>query len=108
MLNDSIIGRKSCQATPRVDDRRDAPRTAAQVELLICWHFQPDQKVRYRSLDLSEFGVRIRSSTPLLEGMTGVLVSTLPEGERVDRPVMVVWSRTSRDGLGHEAGLRYF
>lgn len=108
MLNDSMIGRRNTTTTPGVDDRREAERTTARVELLISWHFQPDQKVRYRSLDLSETGLRIRSSTPLLEGMTGVLVSTLPEGERVDRAVMVVWSRTSRDGLGHEAGLRYF
>lgn len=108
MLNDSMIGRKISSTPTSVDDRRQAERTAAEVELLICWHFQPDDKVRYRSLDLSETGLRIRSSTPLLEGMTGVLVSTLPEGKRVDRAVMVVWSRSSRDGLGHEAGLRYF
>ena len=47
---------------------------------------------------------------PLLEGMTGVLNSTLPEGTRIDRAVMVVWSRSdgrSEDGR-HEAGLRFF
>lgn len=107
MLNDSMIGRK--HSTPQgEEDRRGTERTDLDVEVVVAWHFQPDQSVRYRSLDLSETGMRIDSSTPLLEGMTGVLVSILPRGERIDRAVMVVWCRPKRDGQGHEAGLRFF
>jgi hypothetical protein len=106
MLNDSTMGKNETTST----DRREADRTAVDTEVVVTWHFQPGQAVRYRSLDLSETGMRIASSTPLLEGMTGVLVSVLPEGMRLDRAVMVVWCRS--DGRtstgGHEAGLRFF
>jgi hypothetical protein len=106
MLNDSTMGKS--ETTPI--DRREADRNTVQTDVVVTWHFQPGQAVRYRSLDLSDTGIRIASSTPLLEGMTGVLVSVLPEGKRLDRAVMVVWSRS--DGRtstgGHEAGLRFF
>ena len=106
MLNDSTMGKNGRTST----NRREAERTTVDTEVVVTWHFQPGQPVRYRSLDLSETGMRIASSTPLLEGMTGVLVSLLPEGKRLDRAVMVVWSRS--DGRtsngGHEAGLRFF
>jgi c-di-GMP-binding flagellar brake protein YcgR len=106
MLNDSTMGKNETTST----DRREAERTTVDTDVVVTWHFQPGQSVRYRSLDFSETGMRIASSTPLLEGMTGVLVSVLPEGRRLDRAVMVVWSRS--DGRtatgGHEAGLRFF
>ncbi len=106
MLNDSTMGMKNADPA----NRRGADRTRVEAEVVVTWHFQPDQAVRYRSLDMSETGMRISSSTPLLEGMTGVLNSTLPEGTRIDRAVMVVWTRSdgrSADGR-HEAGLRFF
>ncbi|MHC4247289.1 MAG: hypothetical protein ACYSUU_10860, partial [Planctomycetota bacterium] len=52
-------------------DRREADRESISVEVVLAWHFNPDQPVRYRSVDLSDTGIRVRSSTPLLEGMTG-------------------------------------
>lgn len=106
MLNDSTMRERTDGQT----DRRETDRTAVETEVVVTWHFQPGQPVRYRSLDLSETGMRISTSTPLLEGMTGVLVSVLPEGKRIDRAVMVVWSRSdgrTQDGR-HEAGLRFF
>ena len=106
MLNDSTMGGTKNEAT----NRRSSKREAIDVEVVVNWHFQPGESVRYRSLDLSETGMRIVSSTPLLEGMTGVLVSILPEGRRIDRAVMVVWTRSdgrTTDGR-HEAGLRFF
>ena len=107
MLNDSMIGRK--HSTPQGgEDRRGTERKDLDVEVVVAWHFQPDQTVRYRSLDLSETGMRIVSSTPLIDGMTGVLASVLPQGERIDRAVMVEWCRPQKDGGGHEAGLRFF
>ena len=80
------------------------------MEVVLAWHFNPEQPVRYRSVDLSDTGIRIRSSTPLLEGMTGTLKTILPEGQRLDRPVMVVWTRVGSGdaSLGFEAGLRFF
>ena len=109
MLNDSMIGKNETTDLASVD-RRDATRDTVDTEVVMSWHFRPSETVRYRTVDLSETGMRISSSTPLLEGMTGVLNSTLPEGTRIDRAVMVVWSRSdgrSQDGR-HEAGLRFF
>ena len=110
MLDESMFKRDlpdSDQGTSNLN-RRDATRNAVSVEVVLAWHFNPDQPVRYRSVDLSETGMRLRSSTPLLEGMTGTLRSVLPEGRRLDRSVMVVWSRPAGTGTGYEAGLRFF
>ena len=109
MLNDTTFGKNDRDAaSSRTADRRESDRTDVQAEVVVAWHFQPDQTVRYCTLDLSETGMRIHSSTPLLEGMTGVLVSVLPEGRKLDRACMVVWSRHASTGEGHEAGLRFF
>ena len=109
MLNDTMFGKNDRDAAAsKADERRGSDRSDLQVEVVVAWHFQPDQTMRYRSLDLSETGMRIRSSTPLLEGMTGVLVSVLPEGCRLDRACMVVWSRHAASEEGYEAGLRFF
>ena len=106
MINDTMIGKTDAGSGP--DERRDSERIEVQAEAIVAWHFQPDQKVRYRTIDYSETGMRIISSTPLLEGMTGVVVSMLPEGRKIDRACMVVWSRHATGGSGHEAGLRFF
>ena len=109
MLNDTMIGKRDKDAAGSgTDERRGSDRTDVQAEVVVARHFQPNQTVRYRSLDLSGTGMRIHSTTPLLEGMTGVLVSVLPEGRRLDRACMVVWSRHAATGQGHEAGLRFF
>lgn len=112
MLHDSMIGKENPALSPSASqlNRRDAERHAVDTEVVVNWHFQPDVSVRYRSLDFSETGMRIVSSTPLLEGMTGVLVSTLPEGRPIDRAVMIVWTRKAETpGVsGFEAGLRFF
>lgn len=105
-MNDTMIGKRDAESGS--DERRDSERHEVQAEAVVSWHFQPGQKVRYRTIDHSETGMRIASSTPLLEGMTGVLVSMLPEGTRIDRACMVVWSRHANGGEGHEAGLRFF
>ena len=112
MLDDSIMRRNALEADGQStdSDRRETDRESISVEVVLAWHFNPDQPVRYRSVDLSDTGIRIRSSTPLLEGMTGTLKTILPEGRHLDRPVMVVWSRVGGENAfpGFEAGLRFF
>lgn len=112
MLDDSIMNEKVVEPIDQAtgDDRRETDRESISVEVVLAWHFNPDQPVRYRSVDLSETGIRVRSSTPLLEGMTGTLKTVLPEGRHLDRPVMVVWARPRGDdpSKGFEAGLRFF
>lgn len=106
-MNDKMIGMR--ESTDSVsNERRESDRNEVQVEVVVSWHFQPDQSMRYETLDLSDTGMRIRSSTPLLEGMTGVIGAILPEGRKVNRACMVVWSRHAASGSGHEAGLRFF
>lgn len=107
MLNDSMIGRNETADLASVD-RRDATRATVDTEVVMSWHFRPSETVRYRTVDLSETGMRIRSTTPLIEGMTGTLVSTLPEGRRLDQACMVVWCRGGSGGTDYEAGLRFF
>ena len=112
MLDDSIMRKNLVEPTDQSSDadRREADRESISVEVVLAWHFNPDQPVRYRSVDLSDTGIRVRSSTPLLEGMTGTLKTILPEGRHLDRPVMVVWARPGGDDhhSGFEAGLRFF
>lgn len=112
MLDDSNMKRTVAEPLDQSTDfdRRESGRESISVEVVLAWHFNPDQPVRYRSVDLSDSGIRIRSSTPLLEGMTGTLKTVLPEGRHLDRPVMVVWTRAGGDdaSLGFEAGLRFF
>ena len=112
MLDDSIMKRKSMEPDDQStgSDRRETDRESISVEVVLEWHFNPEQPVRYRSVDLSDTGIRIRSSTPLLEGMTGTLKTILPEGRHLDRPVMVVWARAGSGDrpMGFEAGLRFF
>jgi hypothetical protein len=110
MLDESMFKKDLPDSDRGTSDlnRREATRNAVSVEVVLAWHFNPDQPVRYRSVDLSESGMRLRSSTPLLEGMTGTLRSVLPEGRKLDRSVMVVWSRPNGTSSGYEAGLRFF
>jgi hypothetical protein len=110
MLDESMFQNDAPDSDQGTSDlnRRESTRNAVSVEVVMAWHFNPDQPVRYRSVDLSETGMRLRSSTPLLEGMTGTLRSVLPEGRRLDRSVMVIWSRPAGTGSGYEAGLRFF
>jgi len=73
----------------------------------VLWHHDSHMPVRYRVLDMSDGGIRIRSSLPMLTGMTGHAVRLLPEGTHLERPMMVVWVRSAHDGLGFELGLQF-
>jgi hypothetical protein len=86
-------------------DRRAGARLPFPADLVISWFHDVRTQVRYRVLDASEDGFRIRSAFPLFEGMTGVAVKLLPEGQTINRTVMVAWLRRTGPNE-HEAGLR--
>ena len=108
MLNDSTM--RNTDGSPSGEaERRGAARRDITCEAVVEWHFSPETPVRYLAMDMSETGLRIRSSTPLLEGMTGNLASLLPEIGPMNRAIMVVWTRASTEEVGsYEAGIHFF
>jgi hypothetical protein len=107
MLHDRVLTRTTMPATACLDRRR-GDRVPFPAELVLVWHHDLDSPVRYRILDASDGGFRIRTSLPMVEGMTGMALALLPEGTPINRPVMIAWTTLTRDGAEHEAGLRYF
>jgi hypothetical protein len=107
MIHDAMMSPRS-HPTAGHDDRRDAQRALLPLEVTLLWHHDPGQVLRFHAVDVSDGGLRVRSSLPLVEGMTGMVLNLLPRGEPVNRSVLVVWARPSRSGQGHEAGLRFF
>lgn len=104
MLHDDISARKSEPSTK--SDRRRKPRVPYPAELVLAWHCSMSDLTRYRIIDVSDGGFRIRSSTPLPGGMTGTVLRILPEGHQVAAAVMVVWCRESRQRGEYDVGLR--
>ena len=108
MLNDSTM--RNTDGSPSGGaERRGAARQNITCEAVVEWHFSPETPIRYLAMDMSETGLRIRSSTPLLEGMTGNLASLLPDIGPMNRAIMVVWTRPSTEEVGsYEAGIHFF
>ena len=89
-------------------DRRRSDRLPFPGEVVVLWHHDPRTPVRYRIVDAGDGGLRIATSTPLPQGMTGMAIRVLPGGEPLERPIMVSWlGQPGEHGL-HEVGLRYF
>jgi hypothetical protein len=105
MLHDRLIfgpGRRAADA-----ERRRSARTAVRAELVVRWHHDPGTAVRYAVLDLGDGGARIRSTTPLLRGMSGTAVKLLPTGVILHRLCTVWWSRPADADGAFEIGLRF-
>jgi hypothetical protein len=104
MLHDAMLSQRTLSA----DERRRAPRAALPLEITLLWHYDPGQVLRFTALDVSDGGMRLRTSMPLVEGMTGMVLNLLPKGEPLNKAAIVVWVRPAREGSGYEAGLRFF
>lgn len=111
MLHDQMMARTGegdLDATA-IADRRSSDRVPFPAELVLAWNHNQGVPVRYRVLDAGDGGYRIRSSVPMLEGTTGMVVRLLPgRGKQVGQPVMVAWSRADDDERGYEIGVRCF
>jgi hypothetical protein len=112
---DSFASRSRARAESAALDtleRRLPLRHPYSGQIVLLWHHDPSRACTYETVDTSESGARVRTSCPLLEGMTGVALRLNPGELPIDRTVMVVWCRGIRDGAGrlthHEAGLRFF
>jgi PilZ domain len=111
MFHDGIMDprQEAARGLEAVERRREV-RLPFPAELLVAWFNDMRTQVRYRVIDASERGFRLRTSIPLLEGMTGVALKMLPEGQQIDKTVSVAWIRavaaTAEMPAHHEAGLR--
>ena len=107
MLNDSTTSRNS--KPPATSERRIAARRSLSEEVVVSWHFDPTTPVRYQTCDISDSGLRITTSMPLIDGMTGHMQNLAAASERIEESVMVAWCRPAPDGeYGYQAGLRFF
>lgn len=105
MLHDGTHARVSGQQVSA--ERRHSQRVAFPAELVVRWHHEQELSIRYEVIDSSEGGFRIRSSMPMLEGMTGIALKLLPEGTPVNRTVMIVWIGPSTSDGSSEFGLNF-
>ncbi len=90
-------------------ERRAGDRNEFPAEVVLLWHHQPWTTIRYQLVDMSDGGLRIRANLPFVEGSSATIVRLLPEGTRLDRSGIVVWSRhtPSAGRPAFEAGLRF-
>ena len=92
-------------------ERRTSVREMSDLEVLVAWAHAPRTPVRYRAIDVSAGGMRIRSMLPIAQGLHGSVLSTMPHGALPNRSFQTMWCRkvTGDDGtcMAYEAGLRF-
>jgi hypothetical protein len=115
MLHDGVMSRAAGSVQARIEapdlaERRVSDRLPFPAEMVMVWNHDLQTPMRYRMQDAGHGGYRIRTSAPLVEGMTGMVIRLLPgRGTRLDQPVMVVWAHAADDAPGeYDAGLRCF
>ena len=90
---------------------RTHQREATSLEVLVAWSHAPKTPIRYRALDVSAGGMRIRSMLPIREGMIGAVLSTVPRSSTPNRSFQVMWCKKvpmdDGSGVAYEAGLRF-
>jgi hypothetical protein len=107
MLHDAVMSRTS--AGRAGTDRRESDRLPFPAEMIVVWNHDLDTTLRYQVIDAGDGGYRIRTSLPMLEGTTGMVLRMLPgRGRSLDQPVMVAWSRKADEAAGFDVGLRCF
>src|SRR6185503_10843872 len=108
MLHDQVLSHSGAPLDAAIDDRRESPRVPFPAEVSLVWHHDFALIHRYRMVDASDGGFRIRSSIPVLEGTTGMVLRLLPKGEKIERSIMVAWCRPDASEGGYLLGLRCF
>lgn len=86
-------------------ERREEARAPCPGEVVMFWLHDPEMRIRFKLVDVSDGGFRIRSVAPVLKGTTGVVSRLLPEGTPIDRMVSVAWTQQGEDGTW-DIGLR--
>ncbi len=90
------------------EERRGGGRTQLTCPVDIHWHHRPFELQSYEGLDCSETGLRIRTHSFLMEGLTGRATFSR-EGVVAIRTVVISWTRESTSPSGEmiwESGLR--
>ena len=106
MINDSAF--QSLDTNSKAHTRRSKNRTEYDGEAVLRWSNDFSTPVRYTVVDRSEVGLRIISQVPVNAGMTGLITRYLPEGESVNRPVMVAWASSTPGDDGYHCGIWFF
>src|SRR5688500_1868184 len=105
MIHDRVMSRVNA-AAKSASNRRESDRLPFPAEMVLVWNHDLETIVRYHVIDAGDGGYRVRSSLPLLEGTTGMVLRLLPSrGQQLDQPVMVAWSTQQSDG-SFEIGLK--
>src|SRR5882672_4996580 len=102
MLHDDIMSKTTAARSTSVDDRRGSDRVPFPAEVSLVWHCSFNAIHRYRMLDASNGGFRIRSAVPILEGTTGMVLRLLPKGEKIEKSVIVAWCRPDDETDGFQ------
>ena len=90
------------------EERRVGGRSQLSCPVDIHWHHRPLELQSYEGLDCSETGLRIRTHTFLMEGLTGRATFSRA-GIETTKTVVISWARESTSLSGEtiwEAGLR--
>lgn len=92
----------------RIDlERRRCQRLDMRGEIVIAWDHDLSQRWRFRLVDLAEDGVRIAGTFPIVKGMRGIAIAYFPEGERINKPIVVRWVDGPKGNEGYEAGIEF-
>jgi len=106
MIHSSLDGRNLLNAD--IGERRSEGRLEHQAEAVIAWNHDLAQRVRVRVVNISESGMRIASTLPILEDSTGLVFRLLPDGVDLNKVFTVRWVRDNVDGDGeYHAGLQF-
>lgn len=89
-------------------DRRRSDRVPFPAELVLAWMHDLGTPMRFRVVDAGQGGFRIHTCTPVIEGMTGIAIKLLPNGDPLDRAVMVAWVGPPDENGKRYIGLRNF
>jgi hypothetical protein len=90
------------------EERRGGGRAQLACPVDIAWHHRPFELQSYEGLDCSETGLRIRTHTFLMEGLTGRATFSRA-GITSNSAVVISWVRECTTTSGEtiwEAGLR--
>jgi len=100
--------RRATELALAEERRGGGGRTQLACPVDIHWHHRPFELQSYEGLDCSETGLRIRTHTFLMEGLTGRATFSR-DGITETRTVVISWTRESTSTCGEtvwEAGLR--
>lgn len=75
--------------------------------MVIAWNHDLNERVRVRLMNISEGGMQVASSFPLLKDATGIAINILPDGVALNRVFSVAWVHKNDAADEYRAGLHF-